>query len=351
MRRARVMAKKKDVKVSPGVGLDVGTMNLVSARSTSQGEKTSRVRDAFLNLDPHKHKRMLQMSNTPFFERDGGEELIVVGDAVLEFASMLDREPRRPLSDGLISSSEVDSLEILGVLIKSVLGDPVEEDEVCYFSVPSAPVDADRDVIYHTRAFERIISECGYLAYPSNEAIAIIYSDAVDDGFSGIGISFGSGMVNVGLAVKALSGMTFSIARGGDWIDRGVANSIGESQAQVCSVKERGINLLNPKEGDDRHYRIREALEFYYRELIDSALKEVATQFRENCKLDLKEPIPLIVSGGTSLAGGFMDLFQQVFKKHRRRFPIELSEIRHAVDPLNAVAYGLLTQALQEYDV
>ena len=57
-----------------------------------------------------------------------------------------------------------------------------------------------------------------------------------------------------------------------------------------------------------------------------------------------------MVSGGTSLAGGFLDFFKAVFEKKRKRFPIEISEIRHAKDPLNAVAHGMLIQAMQEYD-
>jgi hypothetical protein len=76
----------------------------------------------------------------------------------------------------------------------------------------------------------------------------------------------------------------------------------------------------------------------------------VAEQFRTRCTVELQDPVPLIVSGGTSLAGGFLDLFRKVFKKHRRRFPIEVSEIRQAKEPLCAVAHGLLVQAMREYD-
>jgi len=68
----------------------------------------------------------------------------------------------------------------------------------------------------------------------------------------------------------------------------------------------------------------------------------VATQFA------LSKPIPIVVSGGTSKAGGFMDLFNEVFETKRKRFPIEISEVRHASEPLNAVAMGMLVLATQE---
>jgi actin-related protein len=57
----------------------------------------------------------------------------------------------------------------------------------------------------------------------------------------------------------------------------------------------------------------------------------------------------LVISGGTSLAGGFLELFEERFNKRRKKFPIEVSEIRQAKDPLNAVAHGMLIQAMQEY--
>jgi len=55
------------------------------------------------------------------------------------------------------------------------------------------------------------------------------------------------------------------------------------------------------------------------------------------------------VSGGTSKAGGFLEFFKEVFEEKRKKFPIEISEIRAAKEPLDAVARGLLVQAMQEY--
>ena len=64
----------------------------------------------------------------------------------------------------------------------------------------------------------------------------------------------------------------------------------------------------------------------------------------------IPKPVPIIISGGTALAGGFLDFFKKSFEARRRKFPIEISEIRMASNPLNAVAQGLLVQAALEYD-
>lgn len=326
-----------------GVGLDIGTMNLVSARRTSRGVETRRMRDAFLDLDLDA-KKMLKLSGVNFIERD--DKVIIVGDAALTTANMFGREPRRPLKGGLVSASEHDALSILGVLIKHVLGEPQVPGEVCYFSVPAAPVDAvGKDVIYHQGVFERIVSECGYTPNASNEAMAIIFSETAKDQFSGLSISFGSGMCNVALAINTIEGMSFSVARGGDWIDQGAATAIGSTAARMCAIKEAGINLAAPQNREE------EALVVYYKALIEHCLKHVTLEFMKvQGQFSLPVPIPLVISGGTSLAGGFLELFTQVFEQKRKKFPIKISEIRHATEPLNSVAQGLLLQAMQEYD-
>ena len=153
------MAKAPN-KPTFGVGLDVGTMNIVAARREDTGVKTWRMRDAFIELDSSA-KRMLKLTDVNFIERD--DNIIIVGDAALTTANLFGQEARRPLSAGLISAGETDALDILKLLVKHVLGEPRDPDnaEVCFFSVPAAPIDADRDVVYHQAVFSRIVDDCG----------------------------------------------------------------------------------------------------------------------------------------------------------------------------------------------
>ena len=198
-----------------GVGLDCGTMNLVSARKTDNGVNTRRIRDAFLDL-PIDAKKMLRLTSVDYVER--ADDVLILGDAALDTANIFGKEARRPLVSGLISPDELDSLEVLGLLVRHVLGDPKDPGEYCYFSIPAAPVDRpDRDIVYHQGVFEKIVRECGYTPVAANEAMAIIYSEAAKEGFSGIGFSFGSGMTNIALAVNTIEGLSFSVARSGDW--------------------------------------------------------------------------------------------------------------------------------------
>ena len=712
------MAKKISEEANPlGRGLDCGTMNLVGARRTSKGVETNRMRDLFLDLDGSAEK-MLRMGKFDYVKRDG--EILILGDTALKVANVFGKEARRPLSDGLVSPSEIDSLEVLGVLIQNVLGEPAEENEVCYYSVPAAPIDQpDKDIVYHQGVLSRIISECGYNPIAANEAMAIIFSETAEENFSGLAISClipgtriytengivpiedvsegdlvlthkgrwkpvqrvitkdfcgmstklqicgysdtpedyqfvdnhellvkrgadwrwvgceevgvgdvvgepilkvdrrgkaprrptitlcervtcskkytkkhirvsgdvqrligyflgdghcsptgksvgfdfgvgekltiqdvqdillknfakestvvekgggcsrilchsvglhnwfsnhcyhqtqgkkvkkypwgldrltygdcinllvglvrsdgwksgssiyfgnsnthliflakqlfsrvgvaasiscrdprdaqlkegrvisgiadewvvtsgkrtntetiadfvdslscenskfvekifledgfccgrvqkikhdhydgtvydlqieedhsfsgpfltihncGSGLTNVALSINTIEGLSFSVAKAGDWIDRGAAQSVGGTRARICALKEQGIDLNNPGSREE------EAITFYYKSLIEYVLDQITKQFMKiRDQFALPEAIPMIVSGGTSLPTGFLEFFEEVFEKKRKKFPIQITEIRHAEEPLNAVAHGLLIQALQEY--
>jgi hypothetical protein len=328
----------------PGVGLDIGTMNIVSARMAGNDIKTKRMRDAFIDLDLEA-KKQLRLSKVNYVEKDGN--LLVLGDSAMVMANLFKREVRRPLSRGVISSGELDAQQILSLLIYHVLEDPTIPDEHCFYSVPASPIDdQEQDVVYHTEIFRKIVAEHGYTPHPMNEAMAIIYSQCAAEGFSGLSVSFGSGMCNIALAYQTVMGMDFALARGGDWIDSHAAKATGSTASRMCSIKERGIDISKPKGREE------EALALYIRTLIRYCLENIAVQFRRvQNTLSLQEPIPFVVSGGTSRAGGFLDIFREEFENVKKKgFPIQISEIRSAVDPMTAVAEGLLVLAMEEHN-
>lgn len=331
----------KEIKYLPGVGTDLGTMNIVAARQCLDGKQieTKRIRDAFLDLDLSA-KKTLRMTKVDYVEKEGS--LIVLGDSALTLANLFKREVRRPLSRGVISAGELDAQQILSLLIGNVVGEPVVEKENCYYSVPAAPVDdSTQDITYHQEVFRKILTELGYTPFPMNEAMAIIYSQCSQDNFSGLAVSFGSGMGNVALAYQTVMGMDFSVARGGDWIDAHAAKAVGSTAARMCAIKEKGVDLAAPKNRDE------EAIVLYIRALIKYVLENIAAQFkRVASNMDLPEPVPFVVSGGTSRATGFMHVFEEEFESVKKRgFPIQISEIRLAKDPMTAVAEGLLVLA------
>jgi hypothetical protein len=327
-----------------GVGLDIGTMNIICARRDADDQLVlRRVRDTFLDLEPDA-KKMLKLTGTNYVEYQ--DRLVIVGDAALQTANIMKRDVRRPLSRGIISPSEMGAIEILQILIGQVLDKPAIENEVCYFSTPAAPIDdITKDVIYHANVFKRIISNLGYVPKESNEAQSIVFSECADSNFSGIGISYGAGMVNAALVFQTMTNLSFSISKGGDWIDNQASKALGETPSRICAIKEKGkFDLHAPRDRNE------EAIAIYYKALIDESLKAMVRKVGEMGSLDFPHPIPIVLAGGTSLADGFLTLFKELFEPYRKKLSFEVGEIRVASNQLNCISEGLLLQALQEYD-
>jgi hypothetical protein len=138
--------------------------------------------------------------------------------------------------------------------------------------------------------------------------------------------------------------MSFSVERGGDWVDAGAARSVGATASRMCALKEAGIDLANPTT------REQEAISYYYRELIQHALEWTAAEFkRRGLGQTVTKPLPIIVSGGTSTAKGFLDIFTSVLERQRKKLGLDISEVGAAAEPFDGVARGLLVQANQEH--
>lgn len=331
-------------------GLDIGTAFLVSARKDPKGGgiQIKSIRDAFLDVEADPSTiNMLKLSNTSFVQE--GESIYIVGEAAMSVANLLKREARRPLRNGVISAGELDAEKMLMVLLKDILKAPEAENENVFFSVPAQSIDRDMDVIYHEAMFKKIIESFGYKATAMNEATAIVYSNCSNNNFTGLASSFGAGMCNTALVYRTMMGMSFSISKCGDWIDMSAGKAVNKTATQMTVIKEKGVNLLDPNDGDPKYFREREAIIVYYRNLIHYVIAGIKKEFKKDSgSITLTESIPWVISGGTSLAKNFVEFFKKEFEADRSSFPIAISDIRVAKDPLNDVANGLLIAAMNE---
>ncbi len=325
----------------PGRGLDVGTANLASAIQDVDGNVTIKIqRNAFIDIDADDYTRnMLTRLNVQYVVVNG--RMVVVGDPAFELANIFNRETRRPMKDGVVSPSEQDALPIENLLLSNLLGEPNVPNEKVYFSVPAAPLDADFNVIYHQGVFGGMLKKLGFVPKPLVEGHAVVFAELAEDDFTGIGISCGGGMFNVCVAYKSIPALSFSTVRGGDWIDRNVAQVLGIKASRATAIKERGVNLLDPQNREE------EAVEIYYRNLISFTLESIKTQFQSAAKMpSFPDPIEIVCAGGTSMIGGFEEIFREEYEA--TNFPLEVKNIRVAEDPLFSVSKGCLVAALSD---
>ena len=330
--------------MSRGVGLDIGTNMLVAARISDEGKTVFKMqRDAFYRIVPKSEvnrnsiKKALEKRNFNFIsDKDGS--FIVVGEEALETAIERNDIAKRPLQRGVISPKEKDSLPMLKVLIENLLGNGGGDTNLVY-SVPARPIDGVFDIVYHTDMMGKYLGELGYRAQPINEAFAIALSELLDEGLTGVCLSFGAGMVNTAVIHQGDPLVEFSMTRAGDYIDDSAGHALDISPSLVQLEKESGVDLLNPSN------KIMEAVSVYYGSVIKYALENIAFEL-ENRKKDLpifREKVIMVVSGGLAKAKGFKGKIESVLRGVA--FPISISEIRRAGDPMTAVANGCLLAA------
>ena len=324
-------------------GLDIGTNMLVAAMDDEDGNPLFKMqRDAFYRIVPKTevNKNSIRMSlerrGTNFiYDEDGSPygSYIVVGEDALEIAIERNDYAKRPMQKGVISPKEKASLPMLKLIIENLIGKGKKGDTLIY-SVPAKPIDSTFDIMYHTEMMGMYIRQMGYEAYPINEAFAIALSELLDDELTGIALSFGAGMTNIVVVHEGDPLVEFSVTRGGDFIDQSVGNALDVSPSLVQMEKEAGVDLYNPTT------KIMEAVSVYYTSVLNYTMQNIAYELKQREK-DLplfRKPVPVIVSGGLTLAAGFTNKVEEVLANVD--FPIKIGEVRLASEPMKAVANG-----------
>jgi hypothetical protein len=108
----------------------------------------------------------------------------------------------------------------------------------------------------------------------------------------------------------------------------------------VQAEKENGNFVI----GQPNDNPILEAVSTYYERLIDYTTKQISFALTNHKSLPkFKQPIKVVVAGGTSLAKGYIEMFAAKLKENN--FPLEIKEVVHASDPLHSVSKGCLIAA------
>jgi len=326
-------------ELQKGKGVDIGTMFVKCAQKEGDEIIFRSQRNAFFEVEHSDFtKKILDNSKVKYIIKE--DKLYVVGDEALQFANMFNKETRRPLSRGVISPTEKEALSMVELLIKSVVGQPSYKGEIVYFSVPGDPLDADFNVLYHIKMVEGFLKTLGYTPKSINEGHAIILSELAEEDFTGFGLSFGGGMVNVCLSFMSVPVLKFSVAKAGDWIDQQVAMAVDETASRVSAIKESTLDL-NKVDGLSK---AESALSIYYNHLIEYVIENIKQEFTKARRLPrITKPISIILSGGTSLPKGFSDRFRQILD--RLKLPVPVGSVRMASQPLRSVAKGALVAA------
>jgi len=317
-------------------GLDIGTMNIICAEKDREDIVFTQQRNAFMKLDSSDlTKTMLDTSKVLYVEKEG--DISLLGEDAFKFATIFEKEARRPMTHGIISPKEKEAIPIMKLIVERVLGKPSSRNEVLYLSTPADPIDTDMNVLYHKKTMEALTKGMKYNTHVIDEGLAVIYSELSEYNFTGIGVSVGAGLTNVTLAYLATPLMSFSIARGGDWIDEQVARSTGMPKEHITTSKEK-ISKLGK---EVKMGSIEGAITVYYDALMTYIIKNLDRKLAEITPP--KVAFPVAIAGGSAQPEGFFELFEKKLREAKLR--VELSKIKHVKDPILSVARGCLIAA------
>lgn len=322
-----------------GVGLDLGTAYLVASREI-EGSKVfvKTERNAFISVRADQStKELLEKLRIKYASL--GNSMYVLGNLALNLANIFNREVQRSMSMGILNPSEAESIPIIKLIVQNILWVPRQKSEICCFSIPANPIDRDQDTIYHRGIFEGILRVLGFEPIVIDEGYAVVLSELGYNDFTGIGVSCGGGMVNVCAAYRSVPILSFSITRGGDWIDKSAAKALNIPVSQVTTIKEQGINLKNPKSREE------DALAIYYRNYIIYFLESMAQVFDKSKETpQFKDPVDIVFAGGSSLAGGFLDVVKEEIQNIR--LGVAIGDIKKSDEPFTSVTRGCLFHAI-----
>jgi actin-like ATPase involved in cell morphogenesis len=338
-------------------GLDVGTSFIVLASdkqapvslvadSLAEYVEYKEFRDAYFIIKPTTPvavKMIEKGLQGKVFVKDADGSFIILGQDAIEKAVERNASVLRPMYRGVVNAKEKEAKRVLAYILQEVVGTASEQGEKLIFCIPAQPVDQeaeDFDVGYHEDVVKAILAERGYAARAINEAEAICYSELEKDDYTGVALSCGAGMVNCCVMLNGEPTVMFSTTKSGDWIDRMTAVATAEEDSVVQAEKEQGEFTI----GQPNDNPVLAAVSSYYERLIDYTTKQLAVAMTGHKLLPkFKDPLPIVIAGGTSQAKGFVDVFRQ--KLEENGFPLSVREVRHANDPLHAVARGCLIAA------
>ena len=328
---------------SAAFGLDVGTSRLVLASGSIEKTETGSELNAFITVPYSKITENILKQNKITYSLHDGNLIQVYGNEAGRFASVFNVEIRRPMMAGTLNPNEENATAIIQAIMRQLLQRD-GKGEILRFSVPGPGRDGGiaADLVYHEAMLKKWLDAMGYNSRGVNEGMAVVFAELEKENFTGIGISCGGGMCNVALAFMSIPVMTFSTSKAGDYIDRSASSVTGDRATRIRDIKEKSLDLLRAPENKQEN-----ALHIYYDDVILSLVETLRSTLSETRNMPaLDRPVPIVLAGGTAAPNGFLEKFQKAIEQDK--FPVPISEIRVAKDPLTATARGCLIAALYD---
>ena len=205
-------------------------------------------------------------------------------------------------------------------------------------------INEETDADYHAKVLEAIFKAFkdseNHRVKPNsiNEGLALVYAELAAKQWTGCGVSFGAGMVNVCFSIYGNPIFEFSLVNSGDWIDKMAAKAVGESVSYINKEKLK-LDLTV-----DSNELVQRAIKAQYEIMVQKTITGIKKGLEQSeNKIRADNPIDIVIAGGTSCPNGFDVLFRNTITQ--AGLPIPIGSIIRPNDPLYSVARGCLLAA------
>ena len=326
-------------------GFDCGTYNLVCARRDAEGKIVYKKEvNSFIEIPLENDFvfKMMKNAGVPLVERKEAKVAYALGEASVNMAYAMGIELKRPMEHGCLNPRERQAQQIMNIMVHSLLNE-VSSNETLYYSTPANAINQETDAALHSKILGSMFKgfkdskDNTVKAFPINEGLALVYAELQEKNFTGMGVSFGAGMVNICFAMFGNPVFAFSLVNSGDWIDRMAAKATGESAAFINKEK---LKTDFTKEGGSL---VERAIKMEYEIMLQNTAAGIKQGLEQASKVRSDSPIDIVVAGGTSLPQGFTELFADTLQK--TNLPLKIGSIIRPKLPLYSVARGCLISA------
>ena len=272
------------------------------------------------------------------------DSLVVFGNSAAK-VRWLSRQPCAPLfTDGNIPREDAPARQILSVLTQALLPRTTREG-FCHFTCP-----AGKSKEANQEFLSRLIRMHGWTPVCSSAGIAVTLATGSDTRFTGLSLVIGAEVTEICVSRYGQEIASETIDVGSNWIDAELA-----TQFKMHTWDDKGdcyLDLQSVRDWKhDSRVHLRNGIgerERMLSQLYGVLMNRIATNVRDVLRTKAvrvalgSERLALVCAGGATQVDGFESAITERFVEHD--LVDQISSVRVANDPANAVVRGLLIQ-------
>jgi len=328
--------------------LDLGCSEFRSLRREDQRLVARRIPAVYTVVDDlPTNRKALEQSHIPY--STASDALIVIGEAAIEVSTLLSRPLVPLLLEGRLADQDPIGRQVCAWLIELLLPAMPGENNQCLMTLPRGEISAQGANGWTAEFLQHVVQLQGYQTITVSPTEALALAELGENEFSGICMCIGAESVHFAVMHQSHPLVESRLLKGSREIVDDFAHARrkylwdheGNSFINLPAIHQwlaqGDLCLVAHQSADD------EWLGEAYAELLLSSMFSVKRKLQSCPDPLLKQPLPLVLSGGPVRLPGFTQLVEEALKMSG--LPVQIDGIRVASFDPYSIARGLLIQA------